>query len=132
MSKPGLIALLYVLLPQRYPDPGWTCGIKSARRTERGAKEAVWAGQAHEAQRQSGTEGGAEHQHDCCEDGEPRRQRLLRYSSRKARSGHGPARVEGVLTWPRHTNFTVATAPLDPCVRGTSAHRGHTRRKDVR
>ena len=51
----------------------------------------------------------------------------LRYSSRKAKSGHGPARVVGVLAWPRHTNCTVATAPLDPCARGTSAQRGNTR-----
>ena len=28
----------------------------------------------------------------------------LRCSSRKAESGHGPARVVGVLAWPRHTN----------------------------
>ena len=52
----------------------------------------------------------------------------LRYSSRKAKSGHGPARVVGVLAWLRHTHCTVATAPLDPCTRGTSAHRGNTRR----
>ena len=52
----------------------------------------------------------------------------LRYSSRKATSGHGPARVVKVVAWPRHTHCTVATAPLDPCARGTSAQRGNTRR----
>ena len=46
----------------------------------------------------------------------------------KVRPRPGPARVVGVLAWPRHTNRTVATAPLDPCTRGTSAQRGNTRR----
>ena len=36
----------------------------------------------------------------------------------------GPARVVGLLAWPRHTNGTVTTAPLDPCARGMSAPRG--------
>ena len=53
----------------------------------------------------------------------------LRYSSRKAKSGHGPARVVWVLAWPHHTNCTVATAPLDPCTRGTSGKREYA--KDV-
>ena len=50
--------------------------------------------------------------------------RSLRDSSRKAGSRLGPARVVGNLAWPRHTNGTVATAPLDLCARRISAPKG--------
>ena len=50
------------------------------------------------------------------------------YSSRKARSGLGLARVVRLFVWARRTNGTVATAPLDPCAREMNAKRGNTRR----
>ena len=48
----------------------------------------------------------------------------LRYPSRKARSSARPARVVRLFVWPRHTNGTVAVAPLDPCARGVRASGG--------
>ena len=50
--------------------------------------------------------------------------RGLRYPSRKARSSARPARVVRLFVWPRHTNGTVAVAPLDPCARGKRASGG--------
>ena len=48
----------------------------------------------------------------------------LRYPSRTARSSARPARVVWLFVWPRHTNSTVAVAPLDPYARGKRASGG--------
>ena len=54
-----------------------------------------------------------------------------RYSSRKARSRLGPARVVRLFVWSRHTNDTVAVAPLDLCARELNAHGGISQRRAV-
>ena len=53
----------------------------------------------------------------------------LGYSSSKASSRHGPARLVGLFVRLCHTNGMVATTPLDPCACERNAQRGNTRRR---
>ena len=56
----------------------------------------------------------------------------LRYSSRKAMSGLGLARVVRLFVWARHANGMLSTTPLDPCACERSAQGGNKRRTGPR